>query len=102
MNRTKYKSLLITSLVLVSIFSISVSADSDNGINDENFVYSINGYSKFIIHDDISPNSQFNSTWELSITLSDQIGTELLDNPEYFLTLDPRVIQQLFPQELLI
>ena len=82
MNRTKYKSLLITSLVLVSIFSISVSADSDNGINDENFVYSINGYSKFIIHDDISPNSQFNSTWELSITLSDQIGTELLDNPE--------------------
>ena len=43
--------------------------------------YSISGYSKFIIHDDICTNSQFNSTWELSITLSDQIGTDLLENP---------------------
>jgi len=82
MNQNKCKSLFLVSLILISILSMNVSADSDDAINDENPSHSINGYSKFIIHDDIFSNSQFNSTWELSITLSDQIGTELLDNPE--------------------
>ena len=82
MNRNKSTSVLLIFLIFISIFSMNVNADSDDPINDENSMYSINGHSKFIIHDDIFPNSQFNSTWELSITLSDQIGTELLDNPE--------------------
>ena len=82
MNRNKSTSVLLIFLIFISIFSMNVNADSDDSINDENSMYSINGHSKFIIHDDIFPNSQFNSTWELSITLSDQIGTELLDNPE--------------------
>ena len=35
-----------------------------------------------MIEDDININSEFNSSWEVSITLSDQIGTDLLENSE--------------------
>ena len=80
MNNIKRHSLFLVFLFLVSIFSVSVSADIENETDDNYF--SITGYSKFIIHDDIFANSQFNSTWELSITLSDQIGTDLLENNE--------------------
>ena len=34
------------------------------------------------VEDDININSEFNSSWEVSITLSDQIGTDLLENSE--------------------
>ena len=61
---------------------MSINADNDDEIYEDNFSSLVTGYSKFIIHDDIIPNSQFNSTWEFSITLSDQIGTDLLENPE--------------------
>ncbi|MDA7555590.1 hypothetical protein OAR96_01605 [Euryarchaeota archaeon] len=82
MNKTRYCSFLMVSLFLLSICSMSVNADNENEINEDNFSSLISGYSKFIIHDDIITNSQFNSTWEFSITLSDQIGTDLLENPE--------------------
>ena len=82
MNKTRYCSFLMVSLFLLSICSMSVNADNENEINEDNFSSLVSGYSKFIIHDDIITNSQFNSTWEFSITLSDQIGTDLLENPE--------------------
>ena len=82
MNKTRSCSFLLVSLFLLSICSMSVNADNENEINEDNFSSLVSGYSKFIIHDDIITNSQFNSTWEFSITLSDQIGTDLLENPE--------------------
>ena len=82
MNKVRLSSLLLVSLFLLSISSVSVNADNDDEIYEDNFSSLVTGYSKFIIHDDIIPNSQFNSTWEFSITLSDQIGTDLLENPE--------------------
>ena len=82
MNKTRSCSFLMVSLFLLSICSMSVNADNENEINEDNFSSLVSGYSKFIIHDDIITNSQFNSTWEFSITLSDQIGTDLLENPE--------------------
>tara|TARA_B110000003_G_scaffold93625_1_gene95767 strand:+ start:6816 stop:8927 length:2112 start_codon:yes stop_codon:yes gene_type:complete len=82
MNKTSLSSFFLVSLFLLSTCSFSVNADSDSEINEDNISSLVNGYSKFIIHDDIIVNSQFNSTWELSITLSDQIGTDILENPE--------------------
>ena len=70
MNKTRSCSFFLISLFLLSICSISVNADNDNEINEDNFSSLVTGYSKFIIHDDIITNSQFNSTWEFSITLS--------------------------------
>jgi hypothetical protein len=75
-------SFFLVALILISISSITVSANNDDEINADNSVSEITGYSKFTIIDDIVVNTQFNSTWESSITLSDQIGTNLLDNPE--------------------
>jgi len=82
MNKTRCCCFLMVSLFLLSIFSMSVNADNENEINEDNFSSLVSGYSKLIIHDNIVTNSQFNSTWEFSITLSDQIGTNLLENPE--------------------
>ena len=82
MNKTKSSSLFIILIILISICNVSVTANDDNEANDDNFSLSISGYSKFVILDDIVVNSQFNSTWESSITLSDQIGTDLLDNTD--------------------
>ena len=82
MNKTRCCCFLMVSLFLLSIFSMSVNADNENEINEDNFSSLVSGYSKLIIHDNIVTNSQFNSTWEFSITLSDQIGTDLLENPE--------------------
>ena len=71
MNKTKSGSLFLVLIILISICNVSVSANDDNEVNDDNFPLSISGYSKFVILDDIVVNSQFNSTWESSITLSD-------------------------------
>ncbi|MDE0954184.1 MAG: hypothetical protein OR994_05875 [Candidatus Poseidoniales archaeon] len=62
--------------------SVSANASNDDETDEDNFMPSITGYSKFIILDDIVINSQFNSTWESSVTLSDQIGTDLLDDQD--------------------
>ena len=43
MNQNKCKSLFLVSLILISILSMNVSADSDDAINDENPSHSING-----------------------------------------------------------
>ena len=69
-------------LIIFSMGNISVSATDHRDIDDEFFHNSITGYSKLIIEDDIKLNSQFNASWELSINLSDQIGSDLLQNPE--------------------
>jgi hypothetical protein len=82
MNKTKSGSLFLILIILISICNVSVTANDDNEVNDDNFSLSISGYSKFVILDDIVVNSQFNSTWESSITLSDQIGTDLLENTD--------------------
>jgi len=82
MNKTKNSSFFIILIILISICNISVSATDNNDINNEDSILPISGYSKFVIIDDIVVNSQFNSTWESSIILSDQIGTDLLENPE--------------------
>ena len=73
-------SFLLLFLIIFSLNSISVSATNEN--NNDQVVYSITGYSKFVIEDEIKINSQFNASWESSITLSDQIGTDLLQNHE--------------------
>ena len=46
-------------IILISICNVSVSANDDNEVNDDNFSASISGYSKFVILDDIVVNSQF-------------------------------------------
>jgi hypothetical protein len=81
MNKVKTSFFLVV-LILMSIPSITAGANNNDEISDDNLASSITGYSKFTIIDDIVINTQFNSTWESSITLSDQIGTNLLDNPE--------------------
>jgi len=73
-------SFLLLFLIIFSLNSLSVSATNEN--NNDQVVYSITGYSKFVIEDEIKINSQFNASWESSITLSDQIGTDLLQNHE--------------------
>ena len=82
MNKIRLYSLFLVSLFVLSLSGISVNADNDDEINEDSFSHLVTGYSKFVIHDDIISNSQFNSTWELSITLSDQIGSDILQNPE--------------------
>ena len=69
-------------LIIFSLGNISVSATDHRDFDDEFFHNSITGYSKLIIEDDIKLNSQFNASWELSINLSDQIGSDLLQNSE--------------------
>ena len=80
---TKHVFSFILCLLLIFCLSSSLVSASDNhGENDLNASTYINGYSKFVIEDDININSEFNSSWEVSITLSDQIGTDLLENSE--------------------
>jgi len=80
---TKHVFSFILCLLLIFCLSSSlVSASENHGENDLNASTFINGYSKFVIEDDININSEFNSSWEVSITLSDQIGTDLLENSE--------------------
>ena len=69
-------------LIIFSLNNVSVSAADDRNVSDEDIIFSITGYSKFIIEDAIEVNSQFNASWEASIILSDQIGTDLLQNSE--------------------
>ena len=75
-------SFLLVFLVIFSLNNTSVSATADQNISDEDILSSITGYSKFIIEDEIEVNSEFNASWESSIILSDQIGTDLLLNSE--------------------
>ena len=75
-------SFLLVFLVIFSLNNTSVSATADQNISDEDILSSITGYSKFIIEDEIEVNSEFNASWESSIILSDQIGTNLLLNSE--------------------
>lgn len=82
MNKTKNSTYFVILIILISISNISVNATDNDNFDDDNLNLLISGYSTFTIIDDIVPNSQFNSTWESSMTLSDQIGTDLLDNPE--------------------
>jgi len=82
MMYTKQSSFFLIFLILISTLSVSANASSDDETDEYNFMPSITGYSKFIILDDIVINSQFNSTWESSVTLSDQIGTDLLDDQD--------------------
>ena len=73
---------ILTFLIIFSLNNVSVSAADDRNVSDEDIIFSITGYSKFIIEDSIEVNSQFNASWEASIILSDQIGTDLLQNSE--------------------
>jgi len=73
---------ILTFLIIFSLNNVSVSAADDRNVSDEDIIFSITGYSKFIIEDAIEVNSQFNASWEASIILSDQIGTDLLQNSE--------------------
>ena len=73
---------LLFFLIIFSLGNVSVSATNDRNIDDEIFYSSITGYSKLVIEDDIKVNSQFNASWESSINLSDQIGSDLLQNSE--------------------
>ena len=82
MMYTKQSSFFLIFLILISTLSVSANASNDDETDEDNFMPSITGYSKFIILDDIVINSQFNSTWESSVTLSDQIGTDLLDDQD--------------------
>ena len=81
MNK-KIFSFVLMLLVIFSLNNTSVSATNDQNISDEDIISSITGYSKFIIEEEIKVNSQFNASWESSIILSDQIGTDLLQNSE--------------------
>lgn len=75
-------SFMIFFLIILSLGNVSVGATNNRDIDDDFFYSSITGYSNFIIEDDIKVNSQFNASWELSINISDQIGSDLLQNSE--------------------
>ncbi len=79
------KNVLSPVLILIVFCSVtisSVSANDNQNINENEHIYQITGHSKFIIQENIEINSQFNASWELSINLSDQIGSDLLQNSE--------------------
>ena len=75
-------SFMIFFLIILSLGNVSVGATNNRDIDDDFLYSSITGYSNFIIEDDIKVNSQFNASWELSINISDQIGSDLLQNSE--------------------
>ena len=80
--KKKILSFMLFFLFILSLGNPSVGATNNRNIDDDFFHSSIIGYSNLIIEDDIIVNSQFNASWELSIHISDQIGSDLLQNSE--------------------
>ena len=70
--------IFLTLMLLISTLSI-VSADEEDIPEDD---VQIQGTSKLVIHDDLIASQSISATWSLNVTISEQIGTSSLDNPE--------------------
>ena len=58
---------ILTFLIIFSLNNVSVSAADDRNVSDEDIIFSITGYSKFIIEDAIEVNSQSVSYTHLTL-----------------------------------
>ncbi len=70
--------IFLTLMLLISTLSI-VSADEEDIPEDD---VQIQGTSKLVIHDNLIASQSISATWSLNVTISEQIGTSSLDNPE--------------------